>query len=314
MNVKKYFLWVSIILGIYGVLVGGFWFANNNMTVDSAEVDKPLKQRYNILVMGTDESDLRTDVMFIASFNTEQNTLKILSIPRDTRVQINGRNAKVNEAHAIGKQDLAIKTVKAITGMPIHYYISMNFKGFVNIVDTLGGVDFDVPMNMHYEDPEQNLFIHLNKGMQHLNGKKSEMFVRFRYGYAEGDIGRVKAQQAFLKALVDQKCKPEYLLRAAPLFDSFSKNARTNIKMTDIMQFIPMFKLFGTDSMQAYSLPGESKTMDNLSYFVYDKKQTVALIEQQFTGIGTHVSESPKPSASPASNVGKTKSTTKKSR
>lgn len=205
----------------------------------------------------------------------------MLSIPRDTRIKINNQYQKINAALTFGEEELAIRKVKEITGMPIHYYVTVHFEGFRNIIDILGGVDFDVPINMNYDDPIQNLHIHLKKGMQHLDGKKAEQFVRYRR-YPEGDIGRINAQQAFMKALLEQKLKLEYLSKIDDLYKAIKENVKTNIGPIDVTKNIALVKVLNPNNVQMFQLPGEAKMINGISYFIHDDEKTLKLIEENF--------------------------------
>ncbi|MEW5935100.1 MAG: LCP family protein, partial [Bacillota bacterium] len=182
-----------------------------------AEVAPPLVEpgsRVNVLVLGLDyqldssgkpiadwrRSHGRADTVMLVSFDLERREVGVLSLPRDSRVDIPGRGLdKLNAAHAYGGPGLAMRTVQELTGVPVHYYVRTSFDGVARMVDLLGGVEFDVPRNMDYEDPTQDLYIHLKAGRQVLDGKSALQLLRFRQ-YPEGDIDRIRVQQAFLMA------------------------------------------------------------------------------------------------------------------
>lgn len=178
----------------------------------------------NVLVLGLDDDETRSDVIALINYNPIESKMKILSIARDTRVRVNGKYTKINSLIGKGGEKLVVDMVEEITGLPIDYYITLNFKGFREIVDILGGVEIDVPFDMDYDDPYQNLHIHLKKGKQVLDGKKAEEFVRYRKGnhsgegYEDGDLGRIKMQQLFIEEFVKQKLKLKYLLKADEIF------------------------------------------------------------------------------------------------
>ncbi|MBZ4645848.1 MAG: polyisoprenyl-teichoic acid--peptidoglycan teichoic acid transferase [Petroclostridium sp.] len=293
MNVKKYIILVLSIVSVFVAVTGGIIAANlafqsqtsenNKAQPDVLDKTQPfqLGKKINVLIMGTDGSEARSDVMIVASLDSKNKKLNMLSIPRDTRVKINNKYQKINAALTLGKEELAIRKVKEITGMPIHYYVTVNFKGFRNIIDILGGVDIDVPVNMNYDDPVQDLHIHLKKGMQHLDGKKAEQFVRYRQ-YPEGDIGRIKAQQAFIKALLEQKLRLEYLSKANDIFKAIKENVKTNITAADVAKNLSMIKALNSNNIQMYQLPGEPKMINGASYFVADDQKTISLIEESF--------------------------------
>ena len=287
MNVKKYMKIISLALAFCLVLWCGFAVAGYmiNRETDTSDEELGLSKlkgkRVNVLLMATDEGGQRTDTMMVASFDREREQLNILSIPRDTKVTINNSAQKVNAAYAIGKHELAIKTVRDMIGMPIHYYAVVNPDGFSAIIDVLGGVDIDVPQRMKYSDPVQNLYIDLYPG-----------------SYPEGDIGRVKAQQAFVKALIEQKLNLELIFKAKDIFAEVEKYLTTNISLGDIGTFIPLMKLVSAEKTNTYQLPGEPRYINNISYYIYDPEETDKLVNEVFLNIAPE--ESAAPSGSPA--------------
>ncbi len=224
----------------------------------------------NFLLLGTDESRRRTDTMMIFSLNTEENTLTLTSMPRDTKIQIKNRAQKLNASIPYGSLSLLIQNIKAMTGIPIHHYALVDFEGFRNIIDILGGVEFDVPMRMKYDDPAQDLHIDLQKGVQVLDGDKAEQLVRFRHGYAMGDHKRIEVQREFMIALMQQKLKPEYLTKAVDIFKEISEFTETNITVADIMGYLSTIKNLKTEDIRNVKFPGEAKYIGNISYFVAD--------------------------------------------
>ena len=224
----------------------------------------------NFLLLGTDESRRRTDTMMIFSLNTEENTLTLTSMPRDTKIQIKNRPQKLNASIPYGSLSLLIQNIKAMTGIPIHHYALVDFEGFRNIIDILGGVEFDVPMRMKYDDPAQDLHIDLQKGVQILDGDKAEQLVRFRHGYAMGDHKRIEVQREFMIALMQQKLKPEYLTKAVGIFKEISEFTETNITVADIMGYLSTIKNLKTEDIRNVKFPGEAKYIGNISYFVAD--------------------------------------------
>lgn len=253
----------------------------------------------NILLLGVDEGGMRSDTIMLASINGKENKVNILSIPRDTRVRIGKGYQKINAAIGIGAQEvkkgnleepeeLSVEKVKALTGLPIHYFMSIDFEGFKEVIDVLDGVDFEVPFNMVYDDPTQNLHINLKKGMQHLDGEAAHDFVRFRQGnpgyrgYANGDLGRIEAQQAFIRALVKQKLKPEYILKANELFEVISKYVRTNYTARDLVKHIGVIKNLTPSAVKMHQLPNHTQTIDGLSYVICHDDELEKLIQEEF--------------------------------
>lgn len=254
----------------------------------------------NILLLGVDKGGMRSDTIMLASLNGRTGSLNVLSIPRDTRVLVGRHYQKINAAIGIGAQEvrkgnlkepeeLSIQKVKLLTGLPIHYFMSVNFDGFKEIIDALGGVEFDVPFRMKYDDPVQGLHIDLQPGLQVLDGEKAHDFVRFRKGnpgypgYAMGDLGRVEAQQAFIKALISQKVNAKYLLKVDEIFDVVCKNVRTNYTAKDLVKHLGAISKIKSDTMKMHQLPGSAQTIGGASYYICDEAATAKLIETVFS-------------------------------
>jgi LCP family protein required for cell wall assembly len=180
------------------------------------------------------------------------------------------------------------RLVEEITGLPIDYYLTMNFSGFRRIIDVLGGVEMDIPFDMDYDDPEQDLHIHLRKGKQMLDGLKSEQFVRYRKGnhkgegYRDGDIGRIQAQQEFIRAFIEQKLKIKYILKTDEIFYILKNSLKTNIEVGDLNYLLKSMKNINIEEVNTYTLPGNSDYINKQWYYIYDKKETKELIDDSF--------------------------------
>lgn len=259
----------------------------------------------NILLLGTDEGGNRSDTIMLVNINGETGKVNILSIPRDTAIVSRNSNGsiiygsngnpvynKINSYLAIGKQqvqkgnltvpeELPIRKVKEITGLPIHYFVTVDFEGFINIIDALGGVDFEVPENMNYDDPSQNLHIHLKKGMQHLDGQAAHDFVRFRnYKSGRADLARVEAQQSFIKALVKQKLTASNLNKIDEIYEIVGKNVRTNYSFKDLMSSFGTISSLTSDKVTMYVLPNTPQMINGLSYVIYNTPQNLEELDE----------------------------------
>ena len=159
---------------------------------------------YTINLSGLDDDNGGSDTNILVAVDTVNGYVYGVSIPRDSKAIIGGKAHKINYAYNKGGTELLADTVSEQLGIPVDYTVSVNLKGFTALVDAIGGVDFDVPVNMDYEDPYQDLYIHISKGMHHLSGSEALKVVRFRKGYATQDIGRMETQQKFLKAVAKQ--------------------------------------------------------------------------------------------------------------
>lgn len=242
----------------------------------------------NLLLLGLDEEGVRTDVILLVNYDPENSCLNLLSIARDTKVLSRGRYSKINALYSAGKEGLLAEEIRQLTGLTADYFVTMNFKGFRKLVDTLDGVEFNVPFDMDYDDPDQNLHIHLNKGMQLLNGKKAEQLVRYRKGnrhnegYSDGDIGRIKMQQDFINTLIKQKLKLKYLMRADEIFAIFNQYFRTNLDIRDFTYYLPSIRNIKSENIKSFTLPGESALEGGVWYFIADEEKTGDLIKSNF--------------------------------
>ncbi len=280
-------------------MVAGLYFGEE-IALESLDEQDSTVGLVNILLLGVDEGGMRSDTIMLVSLNGRTGKVNILSVPRDTRVLVGKHYQKVNAAIGIGAQEVAkgnlsepeelsVQKVKLLTGLPIHYFMSVNFDGFKDIIDALDGVDFEIPFDMKYDDPAQNLHIDLKQGFQHLDGQAAHDFVRFRKGnpgykgYATGDLGRIQAQQEFIKALVEQKLKPQYLLKVNELFEVIRENVRTNYSAKDLLKHIGTIKKITPDDIKMYQLPGSAQTIDGLSYVVCDEAAMAELAETVFS-------------------------------
>jgi len=246
------------------------------------------KGSVNIVVIGLDDEEARSDVIMLINYSPALGQVNILSIARDTRVRVKGKIEKINALYAMGGETLISKAVQQITGLPVKYYITLNFKGFRNIIDTLDGVQVDVPVDMVYNDPTQNLLINLKKGKQLLNGEKAEQFVRYRKGnkpgegYIDGDIGRNRAQQQLVRELISQKVNLRYISKVDDIYNLLKRYMKTNIEIGDITYYAKDLIKLNYNSVRTFTMPGDSRHMNGIWYFICDQKGTKKLIEEHF--------------------------------
>lgn len=245
-----------------------YWFTNQ--TVSSSFDDTP--NSVNILVLGVDErqDDVgRSDTMFVLTANTETKQLAMLSVPRDTRVKIPGNGwDKINHAYGFGGHKLSKKTAEELLGINIEHYVIINFAGFYKIIDAIGGVDIDVEKGMHYEDPYDNLVIDLMPGMQHLDGKKAIQYVRYRD--EEGDIGRVRRQQNFIKAVYDKVFSPSIIPRIPAIISEVMSAVKTDMSASEIASFAKVFSNSYKQGIKTDIVPGKPAYIDEISYWLPD--------------------------------------------
>lgn len=232
-----------------------------------------------VLIIGTDERDnepARSDTLILAALFPGEKQVKLLSIPRDTRVNIPGRKGldKITHAHAYGGPDLTVKTTEELLGLEIDYYVKTNFQGFRNIIDILGGVTLNVEKRMYY--PAED--IDLQPGLQTLNGADALAYVRFRSD-GMGDIGRVERQQKFLSALTDHVKSFATITKIPDLIKEVSTHVKTNMGTKDILYFATKFISIDSDSIEHTMLPGYPDTIDGISYWVPSKGEMEKVLE-----------------------------------
>lgn len=247
-------------------------------------------ERTNILLLGVDarpgETKSRADTMIVASIDPKLNKAALVSIPRDTQIEIEGSPSdKINSANVVGGPELAVEKVSELLGEKIDYYVEMDFKGFAKIIDALGGVNINVDQRMY--KPSED--IDLKAGQQLLNGRQALGFVRYR-DYVMGDIDRTAHQQAFLKALGKELLKPKNIVKLPSLVREANRNIDTNLRLSDMLKMATWAPGFNGNSIIAQTLPGyfldKRDDYGNLtqSYWVADKEKTEGLIEKMLAG------------------------------
>ncbi len=298
MNKKVFFsvfaVTLTVLVLISAIFLGIMWSSLSGIcgTLELDGLEENHGKVINILAVGVDASETRSDTIILASMNTQTKEVSLMSIPRDTRVKYNGRWDKLTHLFSYDNSgQLTLDTVKEITNVPINYMAIINFNGFSNAIDELGGVDIDVPNinngGMYYDDPYQDLHIALKAGYQHLNGEQAQGFVRYRSGYANADLGRIENQRYFLQQLVSQKLNAQSIVKIPSVFRALEGDFRTNYSCTDIIS--QMISMMGMDSekINSYSLPGESGMASTrygtLSCFIYDSEETIKLTEKYFS-------------------------------
>lgn len=236
------------------------------------------KDPVSILLMGVEDyatggKNGRADTIMVATFNPDTKSMKLLSIPRDTKVYIpsKGRKDKINASFNKGK-DSTIETVENFLEIPIDYYATINFEGFKSVIDEIGGVDVDVPFDFwEYTDTFPREKIYFEKGPAHLNGEEALAYARMRKRDPNGDFGRNDRQKEIVKAAFDAMLKPKNLMKVDEISDHVGKNMETNLKATDGLSFITKFKSLSSDSIQTLKIEGSNDTSTGIYYFIPDE-------------------------------------------
>jgi len=260
---------------VYPLLLGGL---EGNTTVDPVKEEVWDEGQFTILLMGSDrregQTNSRSDTLMIAFADTNTKTVRLLSIPRDTYVTIptSGERTKVNHAYAYGGVDLSKATLESNFGITVDYYVDIDFQGFADVIDAIGGVTIDVPKKMYY--PAEG--IDLEAGLQKLDGTQSLEFVRFRSD-ALGDLGRIERQQDFMKALQEQMMQMGNVLKIPDLSQAIMDNVVTDLTGTQIIKLLATFKDGVT--LETYQVPGEAHYQDGISYFFASETEGPAFFE-----------------------------------
>ena len=221
-----------------------------------------------ILAVGVDDvqGGHRADSIGIAAIDIDKKIVRFMSLPRDTRVDIPEHGwQKINHSYAFGKIPLLRQTIVNYLGIPINYHVLVNYESFPQIVDLVGGVDIVVEKKLFYVDNAQKLRIDIPKGPQHMNGKTALQFVRYRND-ALGDIGRVKRQQDFVKAVLKKIQQPSILPRLPEVARQLVSIVDTNMPVAQAIQLASYLKDLTSDRIIFFTMPGKSAYIGNLIY------------------------------------------------
>lgn len=265
---------------------------------------KNLKE-IKVLVLGvsTDLDSELTDTIMVASYNPNTQKANLLSIPRDTFTGKNKSRAtasqKINALYNINKNpEKTLEAVNELTGLDIQYYVVVKTEALIEVVDAIGGVEFDVPIDMKYDDPTQDLHIDLKAGLQKLDGDKAEQLLRWRHSnskngvmttypseYGNDDFGRMRTQRDFIVATMKQTLKPGNIFKIGQLLEIANKNVETNIELSLAKDYVPYAVEFNTDDIKTAALPGTTpdiKETNGVSVFVVNKTEAKELINSMF--------------------------------
>ena len=302
---KKIFIFLLIVLLaiigfiVYKVQANGGGLQGLLLTVvghdqETVEELDPIQ----VLVMGvsTDNGGKLTDTIMVASYNPKTQSASLLSIPRDTFVGKSESTAsaydKINALYQ-KSPERTLEAVNSITGLDVKYYVVIDNQALIKLVDLIDGVEFEVPIDMDYDDKTQNLHIHLDKGLQTIDGEKAEQLLRFRHNnngtsypaeYGDNDIGRMKTQRNFIIATIKQTLKAENLLKIKGIIDIAYEYIETNLDLSIIKDYVPYAVNINPDNIKSASLPGTPKSMgpSNLSFYKLDEEATKEVLEELY--------------------------------
>ncbi len=239
----------------------------------------------NILVFGVDsvEGTHRSDTLFVLGLNPSKGRISMLSVPRDTRVLINGKSRKINEILPRYGEFALRNLIEDLMQIKISRYIKVDFQGFINIIDVIGGVDINLDKSMNYDDNWGKLHIHFKKGPNHLDGRDALNYVRFRAD-ANADLGRIKRQQKFIREVLRKAFQPSFVVKLPQVIKEAFTHVDTDLTIQEIFSLIYGFKDFKA-KFRTSSLPGEARYIDKISYFLPYKDKAVELGAREFSDL-----------------------------
>lgn len=289
------FLIIIIALGIF-ITVRLYRARGNVLGAILGHDENTLKNLDKLQVLVLGESTGMSDTIIVASYDPKTQEAALLSIPRDTFIGDDKKHTsvydKINSLYSNGDTpEKTLAAVNKLTGLDLKYYIIVDTEALQKLVDTIGGVEFDVPIDMDYDDYSQDLFIHLKAGVQTLNGDQAEQLVRFRhnndyssysYSYGDNDLGRMRTQRNFIIATVKQTIRMKNVTQIGNIIDIFKQYVKTNLDFNHVKDYIPYAIKINTDDIKAAQLPGTAQYLGYLSFFLCDEEKTQELVKEFF--------------------------------
>lgn len=311
---KKMKLWKKILIIILILIIAyAGWFAYKTQkngggvsgmlatVVGHDEYTKKNLTELRVLLLGVSTDQLGvdlTDTIMVASYNPNTQKATLLSIPRDTFVGKNSKKPsgadKINALYNITKNpESTLEAVNELTGLEIENYVVVRTEALIELVDAIGGVNFNVPIDMKYDDPTQDLHINLQAGEQLIDGEKAEQLLRFRHNndgstypleYGDNDTGRMRTQRDFITATLEQTLKPENIFKLGQILEIASKNLTTNMEFSYLKDYLPYAVEFNTENLITGTIPGENTNENSTAIWIFlpDKQGTKDLVQELF--------------------------------
>ena len=258
-----------------------------NYGKEAASENKYQKVDHEILVLmvGVDVNEnnenpdfTRTDTIMLCKINAETGKVDLLSIPRDSRIKVRDEFTKANHAHAYGGMGVTLKSLRDFLGLDIDYYVEINYDALVDIVDGMGGLKYKVPKGISIDHGD----VHIRPGINDMDGMDVLWYLRTRKIYDNGDLGRVNAQQEFLKAIVNELVKKSKEISMTSLIETYFKDVKTNLPFSTMVEFANSMSNFSSDKFKTYTVPGEASMIDGISYYIPDYEATWDIVNKVF--------------------------------
>ncbi len=251
----------------------------------------PPGEPFFMVLMGSDtrpgEPQQRSDTLIVARVDPKKKHIQMLSIPRDSRVDVPGAGmTKINAAAFYGGPKLTVKTVKQFTGLPIRYYVNIGFIGFKDVVNAIGGVWINVPVAINDRDASGwgSRYSKIKKGYQKLDGRHALTFVRARHQFPDQDITRTKHQQMFIKALARQALQLSNIFNAPAIINAVASHLQTNMSTSKMAELVLQFRGMDDDSIESVTMPGYNSFQDGQSFIEPDDQKLEAIIDKMKRG------------------------------
>ncbi len=278
-------LFSAVLVLLLAILTAAFHF----LIASQPEAENALSARKpgssTILVAGTDEGGYRTDSMMLVNVDRTEKTISLVSIPRDTLIYCEYSVPKINSAYGWagggeqGMQELLLR-VSEIIGFTPDGYVVVDLSIFQQLVDLMGGVTFDVPVDMHYSDPTQNLNIDLQAGKQRLNGEQAMQVARFRSGYATADLGRIEVQRSLASAAIRQWVSLRGAIHLPQAVKLIADHTNTDLSTRNLLWLAESFLLCSRSDIKSATLPGYAENHASGSYYVLDAAGVADIVNQ----------------------------------
>ena len=294
------FLTIVILTVLCGIYLFSFISSLNNNNVISG-VKPKVNETVNILLLGMDIGDAentsntsarRTDTMMVLNYNPRTDNIKVVSIPRDTLIEVenahdgNGNYIpywKINAAYVFGGEQEVIKQIESLLDITVNYLVEIDYDAFRNLIDAVGGVEMYIDRDMYYDDDAQDLHIHFNKGETVLlDGQKAEEFFRWRKnndgtGLADGDLGRIKNQQKFISALIEKCTNPMIVTQVPDILKAIKENIVTNMSGTAMIKY--GLKMISNSGVSMSTLQGYNERIYGQDFLIADSSYNQSLLE-----------------------------------
>lgn len=290
---------VFIIIIIPMVLIGSF--VTSLEKADLIEgIDPKSNESINILLLGMDIGDIeqvenadikRTDTIMVLNYNPDNKKINLVSVPRDTQIEVQAYDGlgvlrdywKINTAYALGGGEEVVKHVESLLEIPINYIVKIDYKAFRNFIDAIGGIKINIEQDMFYDDNEQDLHINFTAGETVLlDGQKAEEFFRWREnndgtGLVEGDLGRIRNQQKFIKEVIKKCLSPAIIFKMPKILDVIKEDISTNMPAKKMISY--GFKFLFNDGISMQTLEGYPEELYDENFLVVDKDQNKEIID-----------------------------------